>query len=350
MKKLLTALLSVLMVLGICVSVGAAAGPGWNIEYSTNVPGKETSSVISNYAAYVSEERTINITAKSVDGYTFSYWTATVYDGTVENINSYFGSTTSQSTTFTVPAAQDPYDGRIVITANFRSNQTADNVTTDGATVEAEGNVKKVENVDKIAQAIEATGVEVKEGDTIKIDAVTEAATVTEEDKSAAEATATQAGGTFVAVEEQTIDYKYVATITRADGTTVSTQPGQLPDLMGGALETEVPSKTDASLLTAPDGFTRNWFAIVKEDNGEINVWPVTNITADSIKFLAEKNSVLTGKFYKDVENPKGPAKAGKKDTNSDGIVDCVEENGKGWVWSQSKNVCVYKVTNTGAR
>ena len=31
-------------------------------------------------------------------------------------------------------------------------------------------------------------------------------------------------------------------------------------------------------------------------------------------------------------------------------VVTCEDENGKGWVWSESKKACVYKVTNTGAK
>ncbi len=38
------------------------------------------------------------------------------------------------------------------------------------------------------------------------------------------------------------------------------------------------------------------------------------------------------------------------KDTNQDGVVDCVEANGKGWTWSEVKNACVYKVTNTSVK
>ncbi len=36
--------------------------------------------------------------------------------------------------------------------------------------------------------------------------------------------------------------------------------------------------------------------------------------------------------------------------TNTSKVVTCEDENGKGWVWSESKKACVYKVTNTGAK
>ena len=36
--------------------------------------------------------------------------------------------------------------------------------------------------------------------------------------------------------------------------------------------------------------------------------------------------------------------------TSTTKVVTCEDENGKGWVWSESKKACVYKVTNTGAK
>ncbi len=39
------------------------------------------------------------------------------------------------------------------------------------------------------------------------------------------------------------------------------------------------------------------------------------------------------------------------KDKNQDGIITCDEEmNSANWVWSTTKNACVYKVSNTSAK
>ena len=39
------------------------------------------------------------------------------------------------------------------------------------------------------------------------------------------------------------------------------------------------------------------------------------------------------------------------KDKNKDGVVSCEEEmNSANWIWSTSKQACVYKVTNTSAK
>ena len=39
------------------------------------------------------------------------------------------------------------------------------------------------------------------------------------------------------------------------------------------------------------------------------------------------------------------------KDKNKDGVISCEEEMGNAnWVWSESKNACVYKVTNTSTK
>ncbi len=36
--------------------------------------------------------------------------------------------------------------------------------------------------------------------------------------------------------------------------------------------------------------------------------------------------------------------------SSSSSVVTCEQANGKGWVWSESKQACVYKVTNTSAK
>ena len=39
------------------------------------------------------------------------------------------------------------------------------------------------------------------------------------------------------------------------------------------------------------------------------------------------------------------------KDKNKDGVVSCEEEmNSANWIWSTTKNACVYKVSNTSVR
>lgn len=41
---------------------------------------------------------------------------------------------------------------------------------------------------------------------------------------------------------------------------------------------------------------------------------------------------------------------SGSNNQSSGKAITCESEHGKGWVWSESKNACVYKVTNTSAK
>ena len=58
--------------------------------------------------------------------------------------------------------------------------------------------------------------------------------------------------------------------------------------------------------------------------------------------------------FTLKIENYVAPSSSTKtysaKDKNKDGVISCVEEmNSANWIWSESKQACVYKVTNTSA-
>ena len=52
-------------------------------------------------------------------------------------------------------------------------------------------------------------------------------------------------------------------------------------------------------------------------------------------------------KFKIEVENT---LKEKEDTSNETSIVTCEDANGKGWVWSESKKACVYKVSNTSTK
>lgn len=338
MKKLLTSILSVLMALTIVTTVSAAAGPKVGVKF--NVPG-ESSNYFEN-AGGTWNENTLTITAKDFEGYEFSNWTVTVYDSETYNLD--LSDPTNKTLSFTWPEMKDySAEVNVVIVANYTeakpevtggdnvSNPTEGTIDAVKAALEAEG--KTMSNTAKITISAEITDV-----------------SVAAEDKAEAEKMATSTGGTYVAVGDTSTDYKFTATVV--DGDTTNVIPaGSLSDLGdGNNVTVTLPCKTDASLLTAPSGYTREWHVIIKHDNGQIFGYLCRAITEDSVTFDVDKNSEIIGKYYIDKANTTPSHKAGDKDTNEDGIVDCVEENGKGWVWSQSKNACVYSVTNTSAK
>ena len=53
--------------------------------------------------------------------------------------------------------------------------------------------------------------------------------------------------------------------------------------------------------------------------------------------------------IYKAVDNTASKT-TDTSSTSTTKVVTCEDENGKGWVWSESKKACVYSVTNTSAK
>ena len=53
--------------------------------------------------------------------------------------------------------------------------------------------------------------------------------------------------------------------------------------------------------------------------------------------------------IYKVVDNTASKT-TDTSSTSTTKVVTCEDENGKGWVWSESKKACVYSVTNTSAK
>ncbi len=63
--------------------------------------------------------------------------------------------------------------------------------------------------------------------------------------------------------------------------------------------------------------------------------------------YVTIKNIKSCSPFY--LVKDTTPAKT-TESTSTTKVVTCEDENGKGWVWSESKQACVYKVTNTSAK
>lgn len=338
MKKLMMVLLSALMVLTVGMSVSASAGEPWNVEFATNVPGKETSSIVSNWAGGYRGGTTITLEAKDVEGYEFSNWTATIYGDKDYDANSLFSNTNDPYTTFTLPS--EGY-GTVKITANFD--------VVKATKVETEGNLTDAANTSYIANAVaKQAGVEVTDGDEVKLTAVVEDVAVSDSVKKTVEEVAASWGVT-VANSSVGKDIKLAGTIIAEDGSVKKElTAGEVSDLGNGWVHVDVSYSVPAEVLNTPSGYTRYFYVIALHENGKNDLYYVDSISASNISFWANKFSTFV-LAYEDILNDT-TTPAGPKDTNSDGIVDCVEENGKGWVWSSSKNVCVYKVTNTSAK
>ncbi len=93
--------------------------------------------------------------------------------------------------------------------------------------------------------------------------------------------------------------------------------------------------------------------------------WKSAQDKPEVIESLVEKDGVVLVKMGSDfspvmILTYTEKSTSGKTDTNTETntnsgttntkVVTCESEHGKGWTWSESKNACVYKVTNTGAK
>ena len=87
--------------------------------------------------------------------------------------------------------------------------------------------------------------------------------------------------------------------------------------------------------------------------NGEpIEVQHYT-VSAGEIAVTTDKgfSTFYVSEYKEESKEESTPSKSyDAKDKNQDGVVSCEEENGKGWVWSETKKACVYRVTNTSVK
>ena len=73
-----------------------------------------------------------------------------------------------------------------------------------------------------------------------------------------------------------------------------------------------------------------------EDDQTIVDNLPVTLNSDNSITFEADKFSIYAIVY---------------KDTNKDdGVVTCEDQMGKGWIWSETKKACVYKISNTNVK
>lgn len=140
------------------------------------------------------------------------------------------------------------------------------------------------------------------------------------------------------------VDYKFKATITTEDDKKTETE--ELGDV-GTKLPTTLPVSIDSSLLTAPSGYTRKFWAIIDHGNGNVKKYECTEVAADHIVIDVQENSEVIGMEYKDVENPKDNGSSTSGETH----VSCEEYNhSNNWTWSETKGRCIYRVANTSSK
>lgn len=347
MKKLLTSLLSVFMALTMTVAVNADDAKV-NVGVRYNVPGQETSISYGQYS--VGEE--VNILPESFNGYSFTGWSYTFYSNNAYKVD--FSTFSDNSASFTIP--EEFEDGSsIVLTANY----------TESAKVNGGENTEVWDNtvsggfediVDAVTEEAKNQGITVDSTSTITLNTVVAEGTLTEEQATKIIEKVNElneSSGWDIKESDEynvVVDYDFQQVVKTADGKEATLEVDDYGS--NGFVEVTVTTAVpDSYFEGTPDGYTRYYYIVATHEDGTTSVFSAYDVTSTGFKFWANKNSIgklLPEDWKNQVDN--NPVQAGPKDTNSDGIVDCVEENGKGWVWSQSKNVCVYKVTNTSAK
>ena len=117
-------------------------------------------------------------------------------------------------------------------------------------------------------------------------------------------------------------------------------------------LEDTRETKSEFNLaLNVPGAKVGDNYYCVHDAASEVEVLDCT-VLNDGIVWI--KNIKSCSPFYlvKDTTS-KSASTTTTTDTSSTSttkVVTCEDENGKGWVWSESKKACVYSVTNTSAK
>ena len=87
----------------------------------------------------------------------------------------------------------------------------------------------------------------------------------------------------------------------------------------------------------------------IHTENGEekVDALPAT-LTNNALTFKTNKFSTYVIAYSEKASPTKSYS---SKDKNQDGVISCEEEmDSANWIWSTTKNACVYKVSNTGVR
>ncbi len=178
----------------------------------------------------------------------------------------------------------------------------------------------------------------------------------------------------FVSMTPVMAENDYVASISNSGATVVSVLPDNVK--FGTTDKTEAHAKeavaSKASELPSSYAIV-DMFELTRENGSETDEGFNLKLKVTSAKAgekyycVHEKSATEIEVLQCDVENgyvtiknikscspfylvkDTTPAKT-TESTSTTKVVTCEDENGKGWVWSESKQACVYKVTNTSAK
>lgn len=320
MKKLLTVLVSALMVLTVSMTAKVKAATGcWWYSVKYNVTGSETS----NQADCVESGSEVELTAEDKDGYEFVNWEVKKFEG--DRSNTTLTTSTDKTVKFTM--VEYPNDGGVVAVANYKKAEPTIEPKSDDVVIENEDEKEGIIDV-----AEKEIGRELTDSDTVTYELVTKDVTADEEEtvKTKVEELGLNAENVVVYNKSLKITVNNETVIEPTSGTTVTMvfKVGDIP--------------------AAASNMNRTWYVVRFHDGEEpekIKAEFGHNGFGEEIITIENDKFSLFAISYEDTEKPATPAASGEHH------VSCEElNNSNNWTWSESKGKCVYRVTNTSAK
>lgn len=315
MKKLISLLLTALIVIGVGTAVSASAGDAY-VVYKANYDGYVTDSAgLGNYV----DGETVDLSSWKNAGssYKFTGWNVKDENGTAIVVN---------DDKFTIPSGYAEAGTTIYCIANYETN-------TEKVSASAEGSATAVENVNfRQAEGILNANV----GDVEKYEVVSgvvyesDGATISEEAKTAIKTVGDSEGFTATGLY---FDVTAVIKYTK-DGVEGSYTPKS-----NETLATSPTVTVPTSIYNTDPSIKRTYYALHYGANG-VEVITCTDMGNGKVRIDGINN-------YSPAEWRYSDTKVQNTNTNTNTSTGNVPCEASGRVWSESKQQCVYKVTNT---